>query len=119
MAIFETAIQQVTACTSSASLIWDIDNASATTFGPLGAITAGQVLKDVTIENLGPNQVFVGSGAAVTAVTGLAIPAGGQLTIQGYNVTSASTATGDISGICSSGQTATVIVGLASNASVV
>ena len=77
------------------------------------------MLKDVTIVNLGPNQVFVGSGAAVTAVTGLAIPVGGQLTIQGYNVTSASTATGDISGICSSGQTATVQVGLATNASIV
>lgn len=119
MAIFETGIQQVSAVTSSAGVIWDTDNTSSTTYGPLGAIAVGDVLKDVTIINQGPAVIFVGSGAGVTAATGLSVPAGGQVTIQGYSVTSvASSAVGDISAITSSG-TATAIVGLASVLSVV
>jgi hypothetical protein len=61
--------------------------------------------------------MFVGSGAAVTAVTGLAVPPGGQLTLQGYVATSvASNTGGDISAITSAG-TASALVGLASVAS--
>ena len=119
MAIFGSNIQQVSTATSTAAVIWDTDNTSSSTYGPLGAITAGSVLRDVTIENQGPDVVYIG-GSTVTTATGLAVPVGGQVTIQGYDVTSvASSTTGDISGICASSQTANVVVGLASVPSVV
>ena len=113
MAIFESAIQQVSTATSTAAVIWDTDYSSGTAYGPLGTIPTGSVLKDVTIINQGPDVVYIG-GATVTTSTGLAVPVGGQVTIQGYNVTSSSgSTTGDISGICASSQTANVVVGLA------
>jgi hypothetical protein len=119
VAIFATGVQQASSVNTSASLIFDTDNTSTTTYGPLGSVTVGDVLKDVTIINTGTATVYVGSGASVTATTGLAIPPGAQLTLQGYNVTSAaSTTTGDISAITSSGTTY-VTVGLASVLSVV
>lgn len=114
MPIFESAIQQVTAVpANSATLIWDTDNTSTTTFGPLGAITVGAVLKDVTIINNGPNTMYVGGNSSVTTAIGVPVVAGGQLTLQGYNVTStASSATGDLYAITASAQTANVVVGL-------
>lgn len=122
MALFESAIQQVNSAVGTvASLIWDTDNTSATAFGPLGSITAGNVLKDVTIINQGSVPVYVGMGsAAAAATTGVQIPAGGQLTLQGYNVTStASSATGDIWGQTAVvGTTGATVVGLATVASV-
>jgi hypothetical protein len=118
-AIFATGVQQVSpTINTSASVIWDIDSTSTTTYGPLGSQTTGNVLKDVTIVNTGTATMFVGSGSGVTAVTGLSIPPGGQCTIQGYNITVASSTTGDISAITSAGTTSAV-VGLASVASVV
>lgn len=117
-AIFETGIQQVSTVTNSAGVIWDTDNTSATAYGPLGAIAAGDVLKDLLIVNQGSVTVYVG-GASVTASTGTPVAAGGSMLLQGYSVTSvASSSNGDISAITSSG-TAQVTVGLASVLSVV
>jgi hypothetical protein len=120
VAIFATGIVQNTAVSTSSVLIWNQSNQSSTTFGAYGVIPVGSVLRDVTIVNEGPNTLFVGNATGVTAVTGLGIPAGGQLTIQGYNVTSTSGGTtGNIYGICAAASSATASVGLASVASVV
>ena len=102
------------------ALIWQPSNQSTTTFGALGSITTGDVLKDVTILNTGTVTVFAGSGSLTAggASTPLAIPVGGQLTIQGYSVTNPSGVVGQIWGNTTSG-TASTIAGLASVASVV
>jgi hypothetical protein len=118
MAIFATGIQQVTSSVGTvASVIWDSDNTSTTTYGPLGSITAGDVLQDVMIQNTGSNTMYVGFGSiSATSTNGFEIKAGGTLVYYGYKVTSTvSTATGDIwaqTGVV--GQTTSCIVGLAS-----
>lgn len=116
--IFETAIQQVTASVGTvASVIWDTDSSSTTTYGPLGSIPAGSVLKDVVIQNTGSNTMYVGFGSiAAASTTGFEIKAGGELVYYGYNVTStASSATGDIWGQTGVvGQATSCVVGLAS-----
>jgi hypothetical protein len=116
--IFATGIQQVTSSVGTiSSVVFDTDNQSTTTYGPLGSITAGDVLKDIVIMNTGSNTMYVGSGSiSATSQNGLSIPAGGELVLYGYNVTSTvSTTTGDIwaqTGVV--GQTTSCIVGLAS-----
>jgi hypothetical protein len=113
-----SSLQQVTSSVGTvSSVIWDTDNTSTTTYGPLGSITAGDVLKDVVIMNTGSNTMYVGSGSiSATSTNGLAIPAGGELVLYGYSATSTvSTTTGDIwaqTGVV--GQTTSCIVGLAS-----
>jgi hypothetical protein len=97
--IFESGIQQVTSSIGTVSvLIWDTDNVSTTTYGPLGSITAGDVLKDLVIVNTGANPMYVGFGSiSVASTNGVQVVAGGTLYLYGYNVTSvASNATGDV-----------------------
>jgi hypothetical protein len=115
--IFETGIQQVTTSVGTvASVIWDTDNTSTTTYGALGSITAGSVLKDVIVQNTGANNLYVSFGSLAAASTsGVQVVPGGELVLYGYNVTStASSATGDIwaqTGVV--GQTTSCVVGLA------
>ena len=121
MAIFEAGIQQVNSSIGTTSaLVWNPENTSTTTFGPLGSVSTTAVLKDVTILNTGTVTVYVGSGslAAGGSQTPMAIPVGGQLTIQGYSVTNPSGTTGQIWGNVVSG-TGSTLAGLASVASVV
>ena len=117
MPIF-SSLQQVTSSVGTiASVIFDSDNTSTTTYGPLGSITAGDVLKDLVIQNTGSNTMYVGFGSISAASTnGFEVKAGGELVYYGYNVTSTvSTATGDVwaqTGVV--GQTTSCVVGLAS-----
>ena len=117
MPIF-SSLQQVTSSVGTiASVIFDSDNTSTTTYGPLGSITAGDVLQDLVIQNTGSNTMYVGFGSAsATTTTGMEVKAGGELVYYGYNVTStASNATGDVwaqTGVV--GQTTSCVVGLAS-----
>ena len=120
MAIFEAGIQQVNSSIGTASsLIWNPTNTSATTFGPLGSVNASATLKDVTILNTGTVTVYAGSGSLSQGGTQapLAIPVGGQLTIQGYSVTPSGTV-GQIWGNVLTG-TGSTKAGLASVASVI
>jgi flagellar basal body rod protein FlgF len=119
--IFETSIQQVNSnIGTSYSLIWNPENTSTTTFGALGSVSSTATLKDVTIMNTGTVTVFAGSGTQTAggSAGSLAIPVGGQVTIQGYNVTNPSGTTGQIWGNTTTGTGATT-AGLASVASVV
>jgi hypothetical protein len=95
----------------TASLVW------SGTFAPLGSISPAVTLRDITIVNQGTASVAVG-GSTVTVNTGMLIPAGGQLTVQGWQATSNKT-TWDIYGICAAGTAVTVTSGLATLASVV
>ena len=121
MPIFEAGIQQVNSSIgTSSSLIWNPENTSTTTFGALGSVSTTATLKDVTIVNTGTVTVFAGSGslAAGNVATPLAIPVGGQVTIQGYSVVNPSGTTGQIWGNTTTG-TGSTLAGLASVASVV
>ena len=121
MALFETGIVQVNSSVGTlSSLIFQPSCQSVTTFGSLGSITTGDVLKDVTIINTGPGTVYAAGGTTVAAAApiGLAIPPGAQVTIQGYNVTSSSGTAGNIWGICATGASSSTTAGLASVASV-
>jgi hypothetical protein len=122
VALFETGIVQVTSGLGSISaLIWQPSNQSATTFGSLGSITAGDVLKDVTIINQGPGTIYAANGsiAASAAPLAMPIPPSGQATFQGYSQTAGTSTAGNIWAIgATGGTTASVIVGLASVASV-
>lgn len=113
MAIFESNLVQETTITTAA-LVWDpsYDTPGGTTFGPHGVVevlTPAQTLRDVTIVNTGANTVWLG-GSTVTAATGLALPAGAQITYNGYTAVAGQTA-GRIYGISTSGTT--VSAGLA------
>lgn len=66
--------------------------------------------RDLVLTNGGTATVYVGSFTAVTAVTGLAIPSGQQLVLQGP--------VESVWGITSAG-TATMVVGLGSVVSVI
>jgi hypothetical protein len=119
--IFAAGIQQVQSSIGTTSaLVWNPENTSATTFGPLGSVPATAVLKDVTILNTGTVTVYIGSGSLTAggSQTPLAIPVGGQVTVQGYSVSSPSGATGQIWGNTSSG-TGSTLAGLVSVASVI
>lgn len=123
MPLFETGIVQVVSNFGSISaVIWQPSNTSTTTFGPLGSITVGDTLKDVTILNQGPGTIYAAAGsiAASASPIGLQIAPGGQCTLQGYNITAANTTNGQIWAITATGgTTASTQVGLASVASVV
>lgn len=121
MPLFESGIVQVNPSIGTASvLVWNPENTSSTAFGSLGSVATTAVLKDVTIINNGTVAVYLGSGSltAGAATTPLQVPAGGQLTIQGYSVTNPAGVVGQIWGNTTSG-TASTIAGLASVASVV
>lgn len=123
MPLFETGIVQVNSAVGTlSSLIWNPSNGSTTTFGSLGSITTGDILKDVTILNTGTGTIYAAGGTTVAgaAPIGLPIPPGGQLTIQGYNVTAAATVPGGpVYGICATGAASSTTAGLASVPSVV
>jgi hypothetical protein len=116
---FGTGIQQVTSSVGTVSvLIFDTDNTSTTTYGALGSITAGDVLKDLVIVNTGSNTMYVGFGSiSVASTNGAQVVAGGTMYLYGYNVTStAASATGDVwaqTGVVN--QTTSCIVGLATS----
>ena len=67
--------------------------------------------RDLVLTNGGTAGCYVGSFTAVTAVTGLLIPAGQQLVLQG--------STESVWGICGTGSTATMYVGQGSVVSVI
>ncbi len=123
MGLFETGIVQATATVGTIStLIWQPSNTSTTTFGALGSVTSGDVLKDVTIFNQGPGTVYVGAGSLAASATplGAQINPGGQATFQGYSVTAGTATTGNIWGVTpTGGTTSSTIAGLASIASVI
>ncbi len=108
MAIFDGHFPQVqnTVVSSSATLIFDA--AGTSTRSGVAYTWDFTADSDVTVINTGPVAVHVGI-ASVTA-TAVTVPAGKQLTLQAPIV--------DLYAITGSA-TATVIVGLASNASVV
>jgi hypothetical protein len=93
------------------------------TVSALAAVSPAVTLHDITIVNTGVGVLWLCSGSA-TAVssagsTGLAVPAGAQLTIIGWTTTSG-TSTNDIWGIGQTNSgTVTAIAGLATLASVV
>jgi hypothetical protein len=113
MAAFEgTAPSNQTNSVGSGAAV-DVFTANATAFA---ALSPAVTLHDVTIINVGPATVYLGS-SSVTAATGLALKAGQQATIQGWTATTGTT-TNDVWAITSSG-TAEVIGALATLASVV
>ncbi|HUY44237.1 MAG TPA: hypothetical protein VMV92_00710 [Streptosporangiaceae bacterium] len=89
--IFESGIIQVQGAVGTApAVVWDPGNTSATTYGPLGSVPSAATLTDVTVINTGTVNIYAGMGTvAYASTTGALIPAnGGQLTFQGYKVTS-------------------------------
>lgn len=119
MPIFETAIQQVTGSVGTiSSTIWNTGNQSTTTYGALGSVPVGSVLKDVVIQNTGANTMYVGFGSiSATSTTGCQVVAGGELVLYGYSVAATTNGgtTGNIwaqTGVV--GQTTSCVVGLAS-----
>lgn len=125
MPLFETGIVQVNSSVGSiSSLIWQPSNISTTTFGSLGSVTAGDTLKDVTIINTGTGTIYVGGGSAAAAAlpTGTPVVPSGQVTLQGYNVTSGTSTLGNLWAQSATGatpSTSSSVVGLASVPSVV
>ena len=107
LAIFATgAPTQTAAVLSSATLIFDTQ---------ASGIPSGAALPNITVENTGTKDFFLGS-ASVTAATGLLLKAGQQILILGNSANQASTA-GDIYGITASGSS-TSLSGLATNANI-
>lgn len=122
MAIFEGNIVQAQSSVGTLSvLVWEPSNQSTTTFGGAGSISTGAALKDVTIVNTGSDVVYLSSGTTTAGASpaGLQLPADAQITIQGYNVTAGTATTGNIYGICATGDSSSTVAGLASVASVV
>jgi hypothetical protein len=115
---FGTGIQQVTSSVGTiATLIFQPSNTSTTTFGALGSITVGDVLKDLVIANTGSNTMYVGMGsAAVATTTGVQVTAGSTMYLYGYSVTASAATTGNVWAQTSVvNQTTSVIVGLATS----
>ena len=113
--IFATGVQQVTSSIGTgATLIWDSDNTSTTTFGALGSVTTNAVLKDLIINNTGTATMYVGQ-STVTSSTGLQVNPGGSIVLYGYVATAGvtSAANSDVYAITAAG-TAAAEVGLAS-----
>ena len=94
-----TAAVQSSAVTNSSSLIYDTDATN---------IPTGDTLADITLINTGSVTIFVGSFTGVTAITGLRVPAGAQVTINGFGAKQSST-NGDLYAITASG-TSSVLV---------
>ena len=120
--LFETGIVQVNSAVGTlSSLIWQPSNQSTTTFGALGSITTGDVLRDVTILNTGSGTIYAAAGTTVAGAAPIGIPIapGGQMTLQGYVQTAGTATFGNIYGICATGGASSTQAGLASVASVV
>jgi hypothetical protein len=121
VAIFETGIQQIQSSIGTTSaLVWNPENTSTTTFGPLGSVSATATLQNVIIMNTGTVTVFVGNGSltAGNASTPLGILPGGLVLVQGYSVTNPSGTTGQLWANTTTG-TGSTLSGLASVASVI
>ena len=117
MAIFEAGIQQVNSSVGTvASLIWNPDNTSATTFGPLGSVPSTAVLDGLIIQNTGSVSVYVAMGSlSAASSTGIEITAGGQMYLPGYSASGGSTA-GQIWGQTATvGDTSSTLAGLATD----
>lgn len=114
MAIFDAgspAYQTTASVGTTATLIW------SGTFTALAGISPAVSLRDITIVNTGSNPIYVGGSSVTTAA--LYVPAGGQVTIQGWTATS-NTTTRDIYAIVLGvGLTSSTQAGLATLASVV
>lgn len=107
MAIFaNSAATQTTASVGNTAT--QIYNTSAT------GIPTGVTLHDLTVVNTGSTTIYLGQ-SAVTAVTGLALPAGAQVTFNGWSHAQGD-ATGNVYAITASG-TSSAIAGLATVAS--
>jgi hypothetical protein len=83
MAIFANgaATQATASVLSTATLVFDSD---------ASGITSGITIGDVTVMNTGANTMFIGQ-SSVTATTGLRVPAGAQVTINGFGAKQSST----------------------------
>lgn len=114
MAIFDVgspAYQTTSLIGGTAVLVW------SGTFTSLAGISPAVTLRDITVINTGTNVLWVG-GSSVTSAA-LALPAGGQVTVQGWTATS-NTTTNDIYAIAASGAApSSTVAGLATLASVV
>jgi hypothetical protein len=122
VALFESGIVQAQSSVGTLSvLVWQPSNTSTSTYGAAGSITAGSVLKDVTIINQGTATVYLSQGTTTASATpaGLQLAPGNQVTIQGYNITAGTATTGNIWGIAATGLSSSTLAGLASVASVV
>lgn len=103
MAIFaDSAATQTTSFTTSAT---EVFNTSAS------GIPSGVTLHDVTLINTGASTVYLGQ-SAVTAVTGLPLQPGAQITYNGYSFAQGASG-GNIYAICASGGASTIVAGLA------
>lgn len=120
--IFETAIQQVNSSVGTiSSLIWNPANQNTTSFGALGSVPTGAVIKDITIINTGTTNIYCGFGSAAVATTlGMMVTAnGGQLTLQGYTATGGSTPNQIWANTGTVGLTSSSLAGLPSVTSVI
>lgn len=83
MPIFATgaATQATASVGNTATLVFDSD---------ASGITAGVTIGDVTVINTGTTTFFVGQ-SGVTATTGLRVPGGAQVTINGFGALQSST----------------------------
>jgi hypothetical protein len=121
VAIFEAGIQQVQSSVGTSSvLIFNPENTSATTFGPLGSVSSTAVLNGLLVQNTGTVTVFVGFGSltAGNVSTPFAILPGGQLYSSSYSVTKPSGTTGQVWANTTTG-TGSTLAGLPSVASVI
>lgn len=103
MAIFASGSVQTGAVADTSSKVFDTTSA---------LYASGATLTNVTLVNTGANAVYVGSFTGVTAITGILVSPGSQLTVHGYSHAKSDT-TGDLYAICASGKTSSVEVGLA------
>lgn len=120
MAIFDAgspAFQQTTGSTTAVK-IW------SGTAGALASISPAVTVRDLVILNTGTVTVVVGgsnvatqSAATQNSASAMLLPAGAQMTIQGWSTTT-DTVTNDVWGIAASG-TFNISAGLATVASVV
>jgi len=114
MAIFDAgspAYQTAALIGGTAVLVW------SGTYTSLAGISPAVTLRDITIVNTGANVLWVG-GSSVTSAA-LPLPAGAQVTVQGWTATS-NTTTNDVYAIAASGAaTSSTAAGLATLASVV
>jgi hypothetical protein len=103
MAIFATGSVQSSAVADTSSKVFDTTSSLYAT---------GAYLTNLTIVNTGANSIYVGSFTGVTAITGLLLNPGSQLTFHGYSHVKGDT-TGDVYAICASGKASSVKIGLA------
>lgn len=101
MAIFAAVTETSTAVSTSAVEVFNSNNS---------VFASGATLHDPVLINQGPSDVFVGQ-SGVSATTGLRLPAGAQMSFNGWAFAK-NTANANIYAICASGGSATVVSGL-------